>query len=133
MRRKFSTSLLLYTRCPDFDLSGAKFGNSVSQNRRTYGSTPRISQTSLILKKSLSGISRGGMASSRLRTLFDYNRRPREWKPLADAVLNESLEREVQFLNFVRKHDERRWVGFDLCDVFDFHISGQSASRQDFR
>jgi len=57
MRRTFSTSFLLYMRCPVFDFSGAKFGNSVSQKRRTYGSTPTISQTSEILKKSLSGIS----------------------------------------------------------------------------
>src|SRR5438552_13038008 len=98
MRRTFSTSFLLYTRCPAFDFSGAKFGNSVSQKRRTYGSTPTISQTSLILKKSLSGISGVGMRSSRLRALPDYNRRAWEWKSLADTVLDEAFEREMQFL-----------------------------------
>src|SRR5438876_6981752 len=100
----FSTSFFLYTRCPDLDFSGARFGNSVSQNRRTYASTPTMSQTSLILKKSLSGISRVGMGSGRLRALLDYNRRAWEGETIADTVLNKALEGKVKFLNFVGKH-----------------------------
>src|SRR5881275_950340 len=50
-------SFLLYTRWPDFDFCGARFGNSVSQNRRTNGSISTILQTSPMRKKSLLGIS----------------------------------------------------------------------------
>src|SRR2546427_1323888 len=55
-------SFLLYTRCPDFDFSGARLGNSVSQNRRTNGSISTILQTSPIRKKSLSGILGAGIS-----------------------------------------------------------------------
>src|SRR5437016_12626616 len=50
-------SFLLYTRWPDFDFCGARFGNSVSQNRRTKASISTILHTSPMRKKSLSGIS----------------------------------------------------------------------------
>src|SRR5215468_6850855 len=131
IRRTFSMSFFLYTRCPAFDFWGAKFGNSVSQKRRTYGSTPTISQTSEILKKSLFGISRMRMHSRRLRTLLDYNRRPWEWKSLPDPVLDKSFERKVQLLNLIRKHDECRRVDLNLRNVANLDIRGQSASKQD--
>src|SRR5262245_5091451 len=124
-------SFFLYTRCTAFDFLGAKFGNSVSQKRRTYGSTPTISQTSEILKKSLFGISRMRMHSRRLQTLLDYNRRPWEWKSLPDTVLDKSFERKVQLFELIRKHDERRGVDLNLGNVSNFDIRGQSASEQD--
>src|SRR5438067_13002606 len=106
MRRTISMSFLLYTRWPVLDFSGARFGNSLSQKRRTKGSISTILQTSPILKKSLSGIGgidiktvaavydrrrfrkRDTVGGHRpplqllrsLRALLDYNGRPREWK-----------------------------------------------------
>src|SRR5438132_1404921 len=118
MRRTISMSFLLYTRWPDFDFSGARLGNSVSQKRRTNGSMSTILQTSPMRKKSLSGISGAGM----LHPLLDYNRRPRERKSLANPVLNESLERKVKLLHLIRKHDERGRIDLHLRDVSNFHI-----------
>src|SRR5215472_17301846 len=122
----FSTSFFLYTRCPALDFSGARPGNSVSQNRRTYGSTTTMSQTSLILKNSLSGISCVGI----FQTLLDYNRRTREWKSFPDTVFNKPLERKVKFLHLIRKHHERRWIDFNLRDVSNFQIRRQPAARE---
>src|SRR5580692_7218353 len=93
---------------------------------------PTISQTSPIRKNSLSGISGVGMASGHLCPLLDYNRRPREWKPLADAVFDEPLEREVQFLDLVRKHDKRWRVDFHLRNETNLYFRRQSAPRQHF-
>src|SRR5215831_8696717 len=87
-----------------------------------------MSHTSVILKKSLSGISGVGI----LQPLFDYNRRPREWKSLAYPVLDEALERKVQFLHFIGKHDERRGVDLNLRDISNFDIGWQPAARQGF-
>src|SRR2546422_3777881 len=115
MRRTISMSFLLYTRWPDLDFSGARFGNSLSQNRRTKGSISTILQTSPILKKSLSGIwviKPWLRSCGSLRALLDYNGRPGEWKSFANPVFDEALEGEVQFLHFIRKHDESR--GIDL-------------------
>src|SRR6516165_10122813 len=87
-----------------------------------------MSHTSLILKKSLSGISRVCI----LQPLFDYNRRPREWKSLPDPVLDETLERKVKFLQFIGKHHERRGIDLNLRDVSNFDIGWQPSARQGF-
>src|SRR5579883_1432655 len=83
-----------------------------------------MSQTSLILKNSLSGISGVGI----LQPLLDYNRRPREWESLANPVLDEALEGKVQLLEFVGKHHKGRRIRFDLGDVADLHVGRQSAA-----
>src|SRR5579872_632096 len=56
MRRTFSTSCLRYSRCPVADFFGASCGNSVSQNRKTYVSSPHNSATSPMRKYKRSGI-----------------------------------------------------------------------------
>ncbi len=80
-------------------------------------------------KKSLSGIS--GTGISLLDALLDYNRRPGEWKSVADAVFDESLEREMQFPGFVREHDKRRRIDLHLGDVADLDVRRQTAPQQD--
>src|ERR1019366_2396283 len=59
-----STSLRRYERCPVPDFFGARLGNSVSQWRRTYGSTASKPATSPILKYNLSGISGVSLVTS---------------------------------------------------------------------
>src|SRR2546425_12649244 len=77
-------------------------------------------------------MSRFGMRSSRFRALPDYNRRAWEWKSLADAVFDEPLEREMKLLKFVRKHDKRRRIDFDLRNVTYLNVGGQAAPRKHF-
>src|SRR5262249_44744795 len=122
----FSTSFFLYTRCPALDFSGARPGNSVSQNRRTYGSTPTMSQTSLILKNSLSGISCVGIS----QTLFNYNWGTGKRKPLRDTFLKKALKQKVHFFHFIEKHQNRGGIDFTLSDVSIFHTRRNPATQK---
>ena len=64
--------------------------------------------------------------------LPDYNWSSGEWESLPDTVFDKALKEKCSFFSLFENITNVGGFDFDLGDVSNLHIRGQSAARQGF-